>query len=97
MLMFADDGTVEIHEINGAVYNLASGYPVTISSYLGTATFPSLVTAADYIPNNSKLYLFEGDTVYEYDTSGTLPSITFTYFQNFDVTTNDGGSVNIYR
>ena len=83
-----DDDTLDIwkHPINSDWLKVTAT-PITFTSEFGSSA-PSNVNAADLEESSRKLYLISGDTVYQYDVTGTPENFSYSLSEVFDFTVN---------
>ena len=81
-----DDDTLDIwkHTDN---WQKVTATPITFTSEFGSNA-PFNVNAADLEESTRKLYLISGDTVYQYDVTGTPPNFSYSLLEVFDFTVN---------
>ena len=85
-------GDVEAHKYNSgsSTYKLNSAYPKTISAEINQATVPPFVNAAHHWSNTA--YLIAADTVFEYTTSGSAPTLTYTFVTTYQFNENSAAN-----
>ena len=66
--------------MNSGIWSLFSNK--TLLSEFGPNS-PSKVDAADYDRSQNNVFLIDGNTVYQYDTSGKPPSLSYTFTDSY--------------
>ena len=83
-----DDDTLDIWKFPvNSDWQKVTATPITFTSEFGSNA-PSNVNAADMEESTRKLYLISGDTVYQYDVTGTPPTFSYSLPEVFDFTVN---------
>ena len=83
---------IEVLDYSGSLgyYQSVPDYPRPLHDEIDATNVPSSVNAADMVDDT--LYMLQGNIMYSYDVSGSIPDINYSFLSNFDMSINDAGN-----